>query len=362
MTRGSSPRGRGKRQTSRTDRPPTRLIPAWAGKTLSNEAMRLRRSGSSPRGRGKPDAHVQRSDLLGLIPAWAGKTSFLIVGELELGAHPRVGGENASSSRTIRPAPGSSPRGRGKPLLPTAPKAPQGLIPAWAGKTPPTFGRSCVGAGSSPRGRGKLPPLTRLAKNTRLIPAWAGKTFLARVAQLMREAHPRVGGENERTRASSSASSAHPRVGGENDIPPSLSPWRMGSSPRGRGKRDNTQQFFPHFGLIPAWAGKTTSILKRWQVYWAHPRVGGENSLSHTHARVTHGSSPRGRGKPSGKRVPRAARGLIPAWAGKTILHRLARCCVAAHPRVGGENYNAGSAHVLHAGSSPRGRGKLRAQ
>ena len=257
---------------------------------------------------------------------------------------------------------GSSPRGRGKPLLPTAPKAPQGLIPAWAGKTPPTFGRSCVGAGSSPRGRGKLPPLTRLAKNTRLIPAWAGKTFLARVAQLMREAHPRVGGENERTRASSSASSAHPRVGGENDIPPSLSPWRMGSSPRGRGKRDNTQQFFPHFGLIPAWAGKTTSILKRWQVYWAHPRVGGENSLSHTHARVTHGSSPRGRGKPSGKRVPRAARGLIPAWAGKTILHRLARCCVAAHPRVGGENYNAGSAHVLHAGSSPRGRGKLRAQ
>ena len=35
---GSSPRGRGKRQTSRTDRPPTRLIPARAGKTQGRRA------------------------------------------------------------------------------------------------------------------------------------------------------------------------------------------------------------------------------------------------------------------------------------------------------------------------------------
>ena len=45
---------------------------------------------------------------------------------------------------------------------------------------------------------------------------------------------------------------AHPRVGGENDIPPSVSPWRMGSSPRRRGKREEGVHDFVGVGLIPA--------------------------------------------------------------------------------------------------------------
>ena len=94
----------------------------------------------------------------------------------------------------------------------------------------------------------------------RLIPAWAGKTFLARVAQLMREAHPRVGGENPITL---------PNLGLPN-----------GSSPRGRGKLGERVGECEHGGLIPAWAGKTGRADRWCHQGGAHPRVGGENTLA----------------------------------------------------------------------------------
>ena len=71
--------------------------------------------GSSPRGRGKLSSMFGAVQSKRLIPARAGKTSFLIVGELELGAHPRAGGENTQFSEPSLSSDGSSPRGRGKP-------------------------------------------------------------------------------------------------------------------------------------------------------------------------------------------------------------------------------------------------------
>ena len=112
--RGSSPRGRGKRQTSRTDRPPTRLIPARAGKThdippcscrwgahprAGGENLRLYglgalHEGSSPRGRGKRASHPHCTRRPGLIPARAGKTKWTVYRMVSHAAHPRAGGEN----------------------------------------------------------------------------------------------------------------------------------------------------------------------------------------------------------------------------------------------------------------------------
>ena len=92
--RGSSPRGRGKRVQPTEPDQRGRLIPAWAGKTtrqprstplhrahprVGGENLGLRAAwvklgGSSPRGRGKL-AHLRAYDRAGrLIPAWAGKT------------------------------------------------------------------------------------------------------------------------------------------------------------------------------------------------------------------------------------------------------------------------------------------------
>ena len=72
--------------------------------------------GSSPRGRGKLARSELRRDLFRLIPAWAGKTvSGAIVRNLRW-AHPRVGGENAHAVLAAPMIDGSSPRGRGKPF------------------------------------------------------------------------------------------------------------------------------------------------------------------------------------------------------------------------------------------------------
>ena len=91
-------------------------------------------------------------------------------------------------------------------------------------------------------------------------------------------------------------------------------------------------------GLIPAWAGKTCVNCRTARAAWAHPRVGGENAPTCVGGSTTRGSSPRGRGKRHAVDQVDLLGGLIPAWAGKTSVSRIARDAAKAHPRVGGEN------------------------
>ena len=215
------------------------------------------REGSSPRGRGKRYAGCSRDPADGLIPAWAGKTPSTASLSTSRPAHPRVGGENETFYDAASAQRGSSPRGRGK--------------------------RSC--------GQG-------CQVGARLIPAWAGKTRHAFRAPAGNAAHPRVGGENLDKGASGLMAS--------------------GSSPRGRGKRLIRVSVSISRWLIPAWAGKTLRILAASALRWAHPRVGGENCAAWTRQRSTRGSSPRGRGKQVERAADVVACRLIPAWAGKT--------------------------------------------
>ena len=196
--------------------------------------------------------------------------------------------------------------------------------------------------GSSPRGRGKPDRLQRREQGPGLIPAWAGKTG--------RACPPRRGCR------------AHPRVGGENKLSPCHMQKELGSSPRGRGKLFTKVPVPAIMGLIPAWAGKTDwrtfeSMRRR-----AHPRVGGENLSRPRGWGKSPGSSPRGRGKPHGARSGIPRDGLIPAWAGKTSSSASPRPPSRAHPRVGGENGNGPTAGNPMYGSSPRGRGKPSSQ
>ena len=259
--------------------------------------MASRLTGSSPRGRGKQGDEVPLEAVSGLIPAWAGKTLRSRLSTSSHRAHPRVGGENDLFLVSKEDTPGSSPRGRGKlsSMMLHAPKS--GLIPAWAGKTPPQRRPS--------------------------RPRWA---------------HPRVGGEN------------HAR-----GVQPLRPP---GSSPRGRGKRRTREGPSNRSGLIPAWAGKTPSRSSEHLGNAAHPRVGGENSWIATNSPGSPGSSPRGRGKRHPQEAGQRLRGLIPAWAGKTLNLAGARPYGGAHPRVGGENVFQVIRIWPRSGSSPRGRGK----
>ena len=117
----------------------------------------------------------------------------------------------------------------------------------------------------------------------------------------------------------------------------------------------------PDMGLIPARAGKTGTCVSLRSPAWAHPRAGGENTAAAALTFGTTGSSPRGRGKQ--RRLFRAPlpRRLIPARAGKTDAANDEGVCWPAHPRAGGENVKVRVLTPYEGGSSPRGRGKQKA-
>ena len=91
--------------------------------------------GSSPRVRGKPSARAAVMVPRGLIPACAGKTPTTFVLADASRAHPRVCGENSVCFDSHTPDQGSSPRVRGKQGLITCGRPRRRLIPACAGKT-----------------------------------------------------------------------------------------------------------------------------------------------------------------------------------------------------------------------------------
>ena len=172
--RGSSPLTRGKRGRTPAPRVGDRLIPAHAGKTASASAGSFRRAahprsrgensrrphkrtmlrGSSPLTRGKPGSRPGLAGRRGLIPAHAGKTLTQAPDELEAEAHPRSRGENFSAAMSSRCLQGSSPLTRGKrSCLPRTART-RGLIPAHAGKTA-RGGRVWRSFWAHPRSRGE---------------------------------------------------------------------------------------------------------------------------------------------------------------------------------------------------------------
>ena len=131
------------------------LIPAHAGKTLIaalptiiqkahpracgenvfHDVPPFLPEGSSPRMRGKLDSSFSAVCLWRLIPAHAGKTSVRSMFAPVAWAHPRACGENVFGDGHTRGGVGSSPRMRGKLEGMKALFLPRRLIPAHAGKT-----------------------------------------------------------------------------------------------------------------------------------------------------------------------------------------------------------------------------------
>ena len=194
----------------------TGLIPARAGKTparrgwLHPDGAHPRAGGenrdlnaicpvlegSSPRGRGKRWSSRGGPPGGGLIPARAGKTWEATAVSVRRRAHPRAGGENPTKATQPTTCNGSSPRGRGKQTPPQKSTHKARLIPARAGKTPGRSSLACSpsahprAGGENPRGRGFGRRLSRL------IPARAGKTPSPPSPSTATQAHPRAGGEN----------------------------------------------------------------------------------------------------------------------------------------------------------------------
>ena len=249
-----------------------------------------------------------------------------------------MGGEHSTTTTLTGDDDGSSTRGRG--THPTSPPRFRAAVhPRVGGEHGGDLLQLLARRGSSPRGRGTLWRAINILLGQRFIPAWAGNTTTSGRSVGMCPVHPRVGGEHERP-----------------DVFPALT---SGSSPRGRGTR---RVSCPQAGadrFIPAWAGNTGAPRKAKEMSPVHPRVGGEHFDGDADTAIKAGSSPRGRGTPDWTEQAERGWRFIPAWAGNTRRSVCQREDKAVHPRVGGEHEHQAGRSSVFDGSSPRGRGTL---
>ena len=337
---GSSPLTRGKSSPRRRPVSPTGLIPAHAGKIQPWSGRGLRMGahprsrgensyaativamfmGSSPLTRGKLCRSWSMPWWRRLIPAHAGKIVTQVVRLVILRAHPRSRGENAIASAIATFVAGSSPLTRGKWGTCAQASPPSGLIPAHAGKmtarrpSPPQRPahprsrgenprpaiRTATKPGSSPLTRGKFPAHNTGVFKRGLIPAHAGKIRARPGLRPAWRAHPRSRGEN--------CSRAYSHGSGR------------GSSPLTRGKFQHRRVGHHGGGLIPAHAGKIRVVVGVAASAAAHPRSRGENVVQTVDGEGNLGSSPLTRGKSQARREGQRGHGLIPAHAGKIVL------------------------------------------
>ena len=151
----------------------------------------------------------------------------------------------------------------------------------------------------------------------------------------------------------------HPRVCGEHEqcAPPVV--VLVGSSPRMRGTLRRAFRKFRRLGIIPAYAGNTMMTPRLTTATWDHPRVCGEHDPLVPSVCDVLGSSPRMRGTLGRRVVGLCLVGIIPAYAGNTTARNASTKAKRDHPRVCGEHSRRGSAGLSFGGSSPRMRGTL---
>ena len=106
-------------------------------------------------------------------------------------------------------------------------------------------------------------------------------------------------------------------------------------------------------------AGKTPVSWQDHRHRPEHPRARGENHSGTGHGALHAGTSPRTRGKPGSLIRCKVETGNIPAHAGKTHHQLLDQTGHQEHPRARGENRIKNPAVTRGQGTSPRTRGKL---
>ena len=155
MVQGSSPHSRGTHEFIRKKQERPRIIPAFAGNTLSyfifplfvKDHPRIRGEhngttyyvaafpGSSPHSRGTLSDNANKMGSDGIIPAFAGNTPQCTVVLCVCEDHPRIRGEHRRPSQSVRRRLGSSPHSRGTLQIRAFKRNRTGIIPAFAGNT-----------------------------------------------------------------------------------------------------------------------------------------------------------------------------------------------------------------------------------
>ena len=191
--------------------------------------------------------------------------------------------------------------------------------------------------GSSPRARGTVVSKSSKAPPVRFIPACAGNRAVAFWPTISPSVHPRVRGEQSRTRDRFSGAA--------------------GSSPRARGTGHRHHVLERERRFIPACAGNRDTVMAL--IHWppVHPRVRGEQARGLLAGRCSVGSSPRARGTDRCYVNPTQQQRFIPACAGNSHESTPTLRSGTVHPRVRGEQWRLMTVDPAMPGSSPRARG-----
>ena len=234
------PRSRGKTAHRARSATCQRVHPRSRGENLPDEMATCQAGGSSPLAQGKPQVTVEGIVEEGIIPAHAGKTLHDPAHRSASTAHPRSHRENVVCFCAPSAVQGSSPAHAGKTGRQRRRSGHWSAHPRSRGENRAWQRKPASPVGSSPLTRGKLRPRRDDLAIARLIPAHAGKTGNKTATAKQPQAHPRSRGEN----------SLMPRM--------TLSP--AGSSPLTRGKHGYAARRRRSDRLIPAHAGKTSSL------------------------------------------------------------------------------------------------------
>ena len=105
-----------------------------------------------------------------------------------------------------------------------------------------------------------------------------------------------------------------------------------------RGTPRISRHSCPRRGIIPAYAGNTSVDSAASKKARDHPRVCGEHLAAFDAFVLSLGSSPRMRGTHHGVAVRGAEPGIIPAYAGNTLVLVAVAELSWDHPRVCGEH------------------------
>ena len=213
-----------------------------------------------------------------------------------------------------------------------------GIIPAYAGSTPPT-GRRASRARDHPRVRGEHERTTSISQ---CLQGSSPRTRGARLALVLGGGYagiiPAYAGSTTSDGATVGPTEDHPRVRGEHQHSESATFLVRGSSPRTRGARIAATRRRAWGRIIPAYAGSTACRVDCSRLQQDHPRVRGEHWARTAKRARVRGSSPRTRGARACGQAQLAAGRIIPAYAGSTGMRAGAACGGQDHPRVRGEH------------------------
>ena len=131
----------------------------------------------------------------------------------------------------------------------------------------------------------------------------------------------------------------------------------MGSSPHSRGTLYNRNAANVAKGIIPAFAGNTVLAVDQFCNIKDHPRIRGEHSSHSETSGQSPGSSPHSRGTLRFDPTIHPLPGIIPAFAGNTYNGGNKNVRNRDHPRIRGEHCIQHFLRSCPAGSSPHSRG-----